>query len=685
MTVRGTMKKSTEFLLRGGMVLWALILALSSGSLGAQDIPSVSAPGLSILDVSFGARGIALAEVMQAVPADRMSLYNNPATSAFASQIVVIAGMQNMGFVSSAGLIGVFPARFGTFSVGFKGASVQGIEMHPDPADPDYTPGNTNASAFAPALSFSRRFSGFSAGLALRAQAVSLGTNPYLEESPDFQAASLGLDLGAYQELGDLGLGLVIQNLGPRMRFDLAGSDTLAGDTVSNDATPQPLYVAGSARYGLLSDKLVFLAGAGYGARGLVISGALEYSPWRVLSLRMGYTSERIAGHLINGLATGFGLQLANLEINYSYLPNTYFGAGGIHGIDIGFHFGASEVEKERLLAEARKEAEKEALERMKLTSENLYQQGMTSYNMSRYDDALASWDLALIWWPENEDATKMISKIKAEKEQMAFQALVEQAKQAYVSKNYVALLVLTEQILAQDSTHALAKFYREKAEQGYTEELITSAPAAIRGELRTGIDALAGEDYLSAMRSFEKVLDYDPANTVAQSYITETLAEIDRYIASKLEEVDLLLSRNRYNEAKSKVRGLLKLAPQNAELLQKLGEIDRRLSQAVQRRLERAKETQDPARSEKELKAALQLDPANPQARQDLAEIEKAAKKAADVQKLYLLGVESYSENNYELAISYWQQVLELDPGHANARKNLARAQAKLAALAGG
>ena len=648
---------------------------------------TVSSAGLSILDVSFGARSIALAEVMQAMPADRFSLYNNPATSAFAEQAVVIAGAQNMGFLNSLGIIGLFPFKFGTFCVGLKGATVDGIEVRPYVVDPDFVVDTTAAVAAIPALSFARRFGTFSVGLAVRAQTVSLGYNPYTNDG-QFIANTIGVDLGAYQDFGNLSMGAVVQNLGGKLRFkDLYEVDTL-GDTleVESEGTPQPIYAAASARYAILDGKLQFLGGGGYGARGLVISGGVEFSPWQILSLRIGYTSERLAGNALNGLTTGFGLQLANLEINYSFLPNTYFGAGGIHGIDIGFHFGASEAQRERLLAEAREEAAREALERQKLTSQSLYEQGVSQYNMSRYDEAISSWDIALIWWPDNADAQQMISKVSAEKEQMGLNSLVEEAKQAYVSKNYVALVVLTEQILAQDSTHSLALFYREEAKKGYTEELISNAPAAVQSDLRTGIQALADQDYLTAMRSFEKVLDYDPGNAVAQDYIRETQAQIDRYISRKLEEVNSLLGRNRYSEAKDKVRELLELAPRNTELLQKLGEIDRKLTEDVQRRLERAQETQDPARSEKELKAALQLDPTNKELQENLAEVEKAARKsAADVQKLYLLGVESYSENNYELAISYWQRVLDIDPNHANARKNLSRAQTKLAALAGG
>lgn len=662
-----------------GFIKALLILAwLSAVSVFAQPVDTVSFPGLSILDVSFGARGLALAEALGAVPADRFSLYNNPATSAFASQIAVIAGEQNMGFVNSLGFIGLFPFKFGTFCVGLKAATVGGIEIRPDPNNPDYYVENTSVVAAIPAISFARRFGPFSVGAGLKAQTVSLGYNPG-QEGEAFTDNKVGLDIGAYQDFDNLGLGFVVQNIGPRFYF--------VGDTADSAGNPQPLNLSGSLRYSLFDKKLLLLASAGYGnARGIVAAAGVEYSPWSVFSLRAGYNTERISAGALNGLSLGFGLRLANLEVNYSYLPSTNgFGAGGFHGIDVGFHFGTSAEEKERLLAEAQKEALKRALELQKQTSQSLYEQGVSQYNMSRYDDALESWDMALIWWPDNADAQSMIAKVSAEKDKMALQALVDQAKQAYVSKNYVSLAVMSEEILARDPSHSLALFYKEEAQKGLAEELISKAPAALQSDLRQGIEALTGRDYLTAMRSFEKVLDYDPSNAVAQDYIRKTQAEVDRYIKEEMATVNSLISMSRYSEAKNKTRELLKVAPQNAELLQKIGEIDSKVSEDVQRRLERAQEQQskDPARSEKELKAALELDPANKQAQENLAQIQKAAQKSSqDAQKLYLLGVESYSENNYELAISYWQKVLSIDPNHSNARKNLERAQTKLAAL---
>ena len=667
------MKKS------GHLTILSLALTISFSILGAQEIPAVSFPGLSILDVSFGARGLALGEAMQAVSGDRFSIFNNPATSAFAEQTVVIAGVQNMGRMGGGGFIGLFPFKFGTFSIGMKAVTVDGIEIRPDPNDPDFVSDTISALAAVPALSYAMKFKTIAAGITLRAQTVSLGINPETTDQK-FLGRAIGVDVGAYQNFKDihLGLGFVVQNLGPRLYFIGGDADTLG--------TPQPLYIAAAGRYNLLKDKLLLLVTTGYGSRGLVVTGAVEYSPWPILSLRLGYTTERLTENLLDGITTGFGLQLSNLEIDYSYLPNSNIGGagGGIHGIDVGFHFGASAAQKERLLAEAREQAAREALERQKLTSQSLFEQGVTQYNMSQYDEALKSWDLALIWWPDNSEAQNMITKVTSEKAKMELDALIAQAKQAYVSKNYVALVVLTEQILSKDSANSLALFYKEEAEKGYTDELISKAPAAVQADLRAGIKALAEQDYLSAMHSFEKVLDFDPGNAVAQDYIRKTQAEIDRYISEQLDGVKGLLGSSRYNEAKTKVRGLLELAPQNAELLQMLGEIDRKLNEDIERRMQRAQETEDAARSEKELQTVLQLDPSNQQAKQNLEQVQKTAKQTADAQKLYLLGVESYSENNYELAINYWQRVLALDPNHANAKKNLSRAQSKLTALRG-
>ena len=60
-----------------------------------------------------------------------------------------------------------------------------------------------------------------------------------------------------------------------------------------------------------------------------------------------------------------------------------------------------------------------------------------------------------------------------------------------------------------------------------------------------------------------------------------------------------------------------------------------------------------------------------------------KAKVNADQVKALYYKGVDYYVNNNISQAITTWKQLLELDPNHEDAKKNIARAKTKLDALA--
>ena len=51
----------------------------------------------------------------------------------------------------------------------------------------------------------------------------------------------------------------------------------------------------------------------------------------------------------------------------------------------------------------------------------------------------------------------------------------------------------------------------------------------------------------------------------------------------------------------------------------------------------------------------------------------------SADSQHLYLQGIELYTEGDYKQAIAIWYQVLDLDPDHRKARRNIEKAKRKL------
>lgn len=59
-----------------------------------------------------------------------------------------------------------------------------------------------------------------------------------------------------------------------------------------------------------------------------------------------------------------------------------------------------------------------------------------------------------------------------------------------------------------------------------------------------------------------------------------------------------------------------------------------------------------------------------------------KAAASPADVKRLYDSAVRQYASGDYQLALETWQQLLRIDPGNVDAKKNLERTKAKLEAL---
>ena len=71
-------------------------------------------------------------------------------------------------------------------------------------------------------------------------------------------------------------------------------------------------------------------------------------------------------------------------------------------------------------------------------------------------------------------------------------------------------------------------------------------------------------------------------------------------------------------------------------------------------------------------------LDKFSVQARVTLGDRGRGA-LAQRIEDLFLLGVEQYADENYAGAIELWQQVLEIDPRHLAAAKNILTAQEAL------
>ena len=48
------------------------------------------------------------------------------------------------------------------------------------------------------------------------------------------------------------------------------------------------------------------------------------------------------------------------------------------------------------------------------------------------------------------------------------------------------------------------------------------------------------------------------------------------------------------------------------------------------------------------------------------------------DIEELYLKGIEAYTNDEFRLAVKYWQKCLDIKPDYSKAQKNIAKAQKK-------
>ncbi|NIQ96729.1 MAG: tetratricopeptide repeat protein [Desulfuromonadales bacterium] len=167
--------------------------------------------------------------------------------------------------------------------------------------------------------------------------------------------------------------------------------------------------------------------------------------------------------------------------------------------------------------------------------------------------------------------------------------------------------------------------------------ELSASAAEAIRSLLGSATEALENGEPGLALARYRKVLDLDPANETAlaglESGRQALTAEVERLVSQATEA----LSEERLAEAQSFVRQALALDPYSATVK----DVSKRVAAAEKSR--------------------------------------QRALEGADVDTLYLEGIQLYTRGLYPEAVEAWEKVLAVDSDHEKARRNIEKARRKL------
>jgi cytochrome c-type biogenesis protein CcmH/NrfG len=180
-------------------------------------------------------------------------------------------------------------------------------------------------------------------------------------------------------------------------------------------------------------------------------------------------------------------------------------------------------------------------------------------------------------------------------------------------------------------------------------------------------------------------VLELDPANSTAKEYLAKTQALLAEEISTRVAEATRLESQKKYGDALSKWREVLQLDPEHSQAKSGVSRITLKIEEAHHINLGFEYFTSgnfDEAASE--FKAALALNPENRTAVEYLRRsvgrkslIEIAGDR--EVWRLYLKGIEHFTNGEYEEAIEVWEEVLRLDPQNENAVRNIEEARLRL------
>jgi tetratricopeptide (TPR) repeat protein len=575
----------------------------------------------SVFNLGAGARAMGMGNGFVALADDATAVYYNPAAMPYlqSQQISLLHTVLFEGttydYVSY-----VYPGgSLGGFGVAGMRLGTDDIGRRDEVTDL----GKFSASQVRMLIAYGRSFGGrLSAGASLKLAHQSID---------NYSAYGYGLDFGGQMRLNEnLRAGILLQDaIGPRLELGSADERTPFNIKTGVACLVKPNSRSLSAAVTFDLDKPE--------KRSFKVRTGLELIHSSGLILRSGYDRDNFT--------LGLGIYYQDLTFDYAY--KFIDRLSDSHRFSLTFNFGATQEEKaarradaeransRRMLTESRKASLAAELEK----AEKYYAEGQLDLALAAYyrADAFA------------EDKTVIRSRIDVVKRMIEADRVREPViivtdsgtvgVMADLESQAGALFERRALVAARDMA-ALARQY-----QGATHDLEileNAIDAAIAREISTNLikaeNAFNQGDYIAAYDSYNTVLMYEPNNKRARggSRSSEKLLNLAQH---------LNLALNYFNQGKY-------------------------------------------ISSQREFSAALELDPGNKTAVEYSARIGEMIKKSTtleDLQRdsriwqLYLNGLEAFRKGDYEKAIEYWEDVLEVYPNNRNTIENIEQAKLRL------
>lgn len=634
-----------------------LLVACAASFAGARGGETTA----TFLTLGVGGRPSAMGEAYAGLAEGVNALPYNPAGVAYldAAEVSAMHAEWLQGFRYEY-VAFAYPLSWGTLGGDVRALTASGFELRTDPDNPSENPeGTFGATDIAVDVSYAYPLSGV---LAVGASAKVIDQRIH-----DASATGVAGDVGVYwAPRPALSAGLAARNLGPPVTFE-------------QDSSPLPMTAEAGLGYRLYGRKLVLSGAAEKPFKDdLLYKGGFEYSPFEFISGRVGYIyGLDTEGN--TGLTGGLGVNVAGFSFDFAVAP--YGDLGTTYRAGFTYVFGR---ERRRITEEIAAEFERQRQE----VIASLSAKAESYYRAGNYQGAVDTWDLILVWDPENVEAAAKLEEARDRLNEQRVAEHIERAEAFFAAGKYSEAAL--EYSLAQkiDPTNETVAMGLSRAEEELAKEEARQKEEVAR-LLEQARAAYSRGEYTVAIARWESVLAMEPGNAEAAANLEGAQARVASMVK------DYKAAARRYADGRDWVAAssnwdrALRLAPGDEEAAAGREEARAVLAREAETLVSAGVslyERGDLNGAEAKMIAALNLQPGNARANSYMNKIrnKRAAQKeaAVDYTSIYMKGVQAYTNNQYRAAIAYWRQIPSGDPLYGKAQTNIKRATAVLKEL---
>lgn len=588
------------------------------------------------------------------------NIYKNPANSLNASKLFLNAYHTEYLLGTRFEELGIIvPAAFGNLHFSMKGFYTDEIS----------TFSSTDADSI---YSFYYYNAILSAGYAKAIGNIGVGVNAkFLYSSADtFNAIGVLFDIGADIKPTDkLSIGMSINDLGPELKYA--------------DSGIMPANLRASFGYMLMSSlKWAVDANFSFTRSNLFEAGTgLEYSINNVLFLRAGYIYNTKRTNYIDNIRAGIGINLGPAGVGYSIA--NYNELGLTHTIGITYNHETVQKRNSKTSALIYAEMEKRLEEKEKMMSDMFYNKAKSYFADKRFDDALEQIDLSLIWYPNNTNAEDFREIVVSSKQQDDLDRQIDLGIESYMAGDYLDAVRIFKAVLEQSPGNEKAQKYLDKAQQ---EQVKSTKLSASKDKLENGISLYTAGKYIEARKIFDEL--GKAGDLKAKEYLKAVNDRIDDIVNAGISTMEKELAKKNYTYVIKKSAEYMKYNVRTDKLTQLKTDAQKKNQDQVSSLLSQAKTSytqKDYKKAEELFRKVMVADSNNIEAQGYLDKIKSMnIYSVEDIEDLYLKGIEAYTNNDYRMAVKFWEKCLEIKPDYEKAIKNIEKAKKKITELEG-